>query len=60
MVIRAIIFVAFAMGLSLLVGCNSAATSTRPSTGGGQGPKAKTDDGKARGAAKDVLPLPGK
>jgi len=49
-----------ALSLSMLIGCSGSSSSTRPIAGTGQGPKAKTDDGKARGAAKDVLPLPGK
>jgi hypothetical protein len=53
-------FVSLAVSLCVLVGCSGSSSSSKPIAGTGQGPKAKTDDGKARGAAKDVLPLPGK
>jgi len=56
---RVFAFLSLALSLSVLVGC-SGSSSSKPIAGNGQGPKAKTDDGKARGAAKDVLPLPGK
>jgi hypothetical protein len=59
MVSRATASLFLALGLVVLIGCSGSSTTSKPVTGTGEGPKTK-EDGKARGAAKDVLPLPGK